>query len=73
MKDGHVSAITLAVNDVGEDDSTGNDHHGSKIIVISFDGAALDRDRQADSGRKCCVNAAASTCSIYFGNKVPPT
>ena len=50
MTAGHISAITLAVIDVGKNDSLGNDHHGSKVIVIPFDGAALDRDLAADSG-----------------------
>jgi hypothetical protein len=27
----------------------GNDTHGSKIIVVPFDGIALDRDPQKDS------------------------
>jgi hypothetical protein len=27
----------------------GNDTHGSKIIVVPFDGIALDRDLQKDS------------------------
>jgi hypothetical protein len=44
---GHnVTAVTLAVLDVPKDEERGNDTHGSKIIVIPFDGAALDRDLQ---------------------------
>ncbi len=39
--------MTLAVIDVPKDAEKGNDGHGSKIIVIPFDGAALDRDLQA--------------------------
>jgi len=44
IEDGHVTAVTLAVLDVPKDKEKGNDAHGSKIIVIPFDGAALDRD-----------------------------
>jgi hypothetical protein len=44
LEDGHVTAMTLAVIDVPKDQEKGNDGHGSKIIVIPFDGAALDRD-----------------------------
>ena len=44
LEKGHVVAVTLAVIDVAKDDEKGNDGHGSKIIVIPFDGAALDRD-----------------------------
>jgi len=34
------------VIDVEKEAEHGNDGHGSKIIVIPFDGAALDRDLQ---------------------------
>ena len=44
LENGHVAAVTLAVIDVPKDDEKGNDGHGSKIIVIPFDGAALDKD-----------------------------
>jgi hypothetical protein len=44
MENGHVAALTLAVIDVEKDAEHGNDGHGSKIIVIPFDGAAMDRD-----------------------------
>ena len=46
LENGHIVAVTLAVIDVPKDDEKGNDGHGSKIIVIPFDGAALDRDLQ---------------------------
>jgi hypothetical protein len=38
--------VTLAVIEVAKEDEKGNDGHGSKIVVIPFDGAALDRDLQ---------------------------
>ena len=41
---GHVVAMTFAVVDTPKDDQTGGNGHGSKIIVVPFDGAALDRD-----------------------------
>ena len=44
IENGHVAAITLAVIDVEKEQEHGNDGHGSKIIVIPFDGRALDRD-----------------------------
>lgn len=44
LENGHVVAVTLAVLDVPKDEEKGNDRHGSKVIVIPFDGAALDRD-----------------------------
>lgn len=44
IENGHVTAVTLAVIDVPKADEKGSDGHGSKIIVIPFDGAAMDRD-----------------------------
>ena len=46
IENGHVAAITLAVIDVEKEAENGNDGHGSKIIVIPFDGQALDCDLQ---------------------------
>ncbi len=46
LENGHVVAVTLAVLDVPKDQERGNDRHGSKVSVIPFDGAALDRDLQ---------------------------
>jgi hypothetical protein len=50
IEDGHVVAVTLAVLDVPKDEELGNDDHGSKIIVVPFDGEALDADLQSASG-----------------------
>jgi hypothetical protein len=47
LENGHVVAVTLAVIDVPKEQEIGNDGHGSKIIVIPFDGAAMDRDLAA--------------------------
>jgi hypothetical protein len=44
LEKGHVAYFTFAVLDVPKDQERGNDNHGSKIIVVPFDGAALDRD-----------------------------
>ena len=46
LENGHVAAVTLAVIDVPKDEEKGNDNHGSKVIVIPFDGAGLDGDLQ---------------------------
>ncbi|MHC1764012.1 MAG: dienelactone hydrolase family protein [Verrucomicrobiia bacterium] len=47
IENGHVVAMTLAVIDVEKEQDKGNDGHGSKVIVIPFDGATLDRDVQS--------------------------
>jgi hypothetical protein len=49
LENGHVAPMTLAVIDVEKEQDKGNDGHGSKVIVIPFDGAALDRDLQSTS------------------------
>ena len=46
IENGHVTHFTLAVLDVPKNLERGNDPHGSKIIVVPFDGADLDRDLQ---------------------------
>lgn len=49
IEDGHVTHFTLAVVDEPKEQEHGNDNHGSKVIVVPFDGAALDHDLQTDS------------------------
>jgi hypothetical protein len=44
IEGGHVVALSLAVLDVAKERQPGNNGHGSKIIVVPFDGAAFDRD-----------------------------
>ena len=52
MENGHVVAVTLAVLDTPKESQAGNNGHGSKIVVIPFDGAALDRDLQNAAAKK---------------------
>jgi hypothetical protein len=47
IEGGHVTHFTLAVIDVAKNQERPNDNHGSKVIVVPFDGAALDRDLQS--------------------------
>jgi hypothetical protein len=47
IENGHVAAFTLAVTDTPKEAQRGGDGHGSKVIVVPFDGAALDRDLQS--------------------------
>ena len=45
LQDGHPTHITWAVSDVDKDNQIpGNSNHGSKIIVVPFDGLAFDAD-----------------------------
>ena len=42
IENGHAVAMTFAAIDVEKEQDLGNDQHGSKIIVVPFDGAGLD-------------------------------
>jgi hypothetical protein len=44
LENGHVKYFTLASIDVEKNEDRGNDNHGSKVVVIPFDGEAFDRD-----------------------------
>jgi hypothetical protein len=44
LQNGHVTHFTFAVIDVPKEQEKGNDGHGSKVIVVPFDGEAFDRD-----------------------------
>lgn len=44
IEGGHVAAMTFAVTDTPKESQTGGNGHGSKVIVVPFDGAAMDRD-----------------------------
>ncbi len=44
LENGHVAYFTFAVIDVPKENEHGNDNHGSKIIVVPFNGVKFDRD-----------------------------
>ena len=44
MENGHVTYFTFAAIDVDKTLDLGNDQHGSKIIVVPFDGARFDAE-----------------------------
>jgi hypothetical protein len=44
IENGHVVAVSFAVIDTPKETQNGNNGHGSKIIVVPFDGEAMDRD-----------------------------
>ncbi len=50
LENGHITHFTFAVLDIPKNQERGNDAHGSKVIVVPFDGEAFDRDlRQRSS------------------------
>jgi len=44
LENGHPAYFTFAALDVPKEVEHGNDNHGSKILVVPFDGVAFDRD-----------------------------
>jgi hypothetical protein len=46
VQNGHVTHFIFSVIDVSKEQELGNDRHGSKIVVVPFDGKAFDRDMQ---------------------------
>ena len=58
MQNGHVAAFTFAAIDVDKASELGNDTHGSKVIVVPFDGVTFD----ADTG------VAGNACSTWSAN-----
>jgi hypothetical protein len=50
LEDGHVKYFTFAAIDVDKGDDNGNDNHGSKIIVVPFDGVTFDAETGVCSG-----------------------
>jgi hypothetical protein len=51
-----VAYFTFAVLDVPKEQELPNDNHGSKVIVVPFDGVAFDRDMQALAGKSSAAN-----------------
>ena len=62
-------AVTLAVIDVEKEQDHGRDGHGSKVIVVPFDGAALDRGLQAAAN----TSANAKPPGGARADRTPPT
>ncbi len=59
LEDGHVTHVTWAVADVDKDNQIpAGSNHGSKIIVVPFDGVAFDNDTGAAAAGMGGANAA---------------
>jgi hypothetical protein len=55
MQDGHVAAFTFAAIDVDKSLDLANDNHGSKIVVVPFDGVSFDRDNPGPGSAACPI------------------
>jgi MYXO-CTERM domain-containing protein len=60
MENGHVSAFTFAVIDVDKNSDVADDTHGSKIIVVPFDGVAFDRENPGPGSAACPADSGGS-------------
>ena len=58
IENGHVAAVTLASIDIPKEEDRGNMPHGSKVVVIPFDGAAFDADMQKLANEPPAVSPA---------------
>ena len=77
VENGHVTAMTFAALDTPKDDQSGNNGHGSKIIVVPFDGAALDRHLQsaaatADAAKPLAAASVPAVDTNCFANDTGP-
>jgi len=60
LQKGHVAAFTFAVIDVDKTLDLANDTHGSKIIVVPFDGISFDRDNPGPGSAACPIEAGGT-------------
>ena len=68
IEDGHVTHFTLAVIDVEKNLELGNDQHGSKVIVVPFDGVSFDGG-SADGGAGGTGGASGSGGATGSGGR----
>ena len=54
---GHVTHFTFAVDDVPKAEIVGGSGHGTKVIVVPFDGVSFDTDNGGDGGIMYVVDA----------------
>ncbi len=62
LEDGHPTHITWAVADVDKDNSvTAGSNHGTKVVVVPFDGVAFDNDFGTGGGDAGTVGTGGSS------------
>jgi hypothetical protein len=64
IENGHITYFTFAVIDVDKSLELGNDTHGSKVIVVPFDGVGFDGGTPNLSNEVLPVNARALSISL---------
>ena len=62
IENGEAVAMTFAAIDVEKEDDHGNDQHGSKVIVVPFDGAGLDGASSGSGQQGAIVGGQSGRC-----------
>ena len=74
IEDGTIKAFTFAVIDVEKEQDLGNDSHGSKVIVVPFNGEGLDEFARSDvyvdpMAHRDGIEPIADTTAQSWGNE----
>lgn len=69
IQDGHVTHFTFAVIDVEKEKDVGNDMHGSKVIVVPFDGAAFDGVTDAKTQKITNAGGGTNKVNVTYTKK----
>ena len=74
IEDGTIKAFTFAVIDVEKEQDLGNDSHGSKVIVVPFNGEGLDEFSRSDvyvdpMAHRDGIEPIADTTAQSWGNE----
>ncbi|HCS66491.1 MAG TPA: carbohydrate-binding protein [Cellvibrio sp.] len=70
-ENGHVVAMTFSALDVEKWQDGGNDKHGSKIIVVPFDGEGLDSTTSRSAAVAATSSSTVSTASSSVVSAIP--
>jgi hypothetical protein len=68
MQNGHVVAFSFAVIDVDKTLDLANDNHGSKVIVVPFDGVTFDQENPGPGSAACPKDAISPAVDAGNGN-----
>ena len=67
VDNGHITHFTFAVTDVQKEQITGGSNHGTKVVVVAFDGAAFDAETGVAAGGAAGSGAGGSTGAVGGG------
>ena len=67
MESGHITHFTFAVTDVQKEQITGGSNHGTKVLVVAFDGATFDAETGVGAGGVAGSAGASGTTAVAGG------